>query len=530
MLETVEAFFQQLLESSIFTADLLEFIEETWREVNQRLTKALFISLNTVMLASLSRLWVCLRYHLLGIAETYSVLKSTVPQAKTPVSHVVSVLKQSQSRYLGTSALRHLRPPPKLPIEPSPSMLQSSGNLPSNSVILTDDTGVAVTLSEEEMLARARDFQTSSNTGPSKSSILGAPSSELQSPSISSTSGGPGTTTMNSKTKETGNETAKTKKNRKRKKWQKLLHAKRLLKKPPSNKKNQFTHNEKSSQQKKASSTAVSSLVQTSKAPGCSIDSGKGAPCESSAPVETVASQTLTPSASEPSNPTKTVSSNATETSLSKADKKECPEQNKKKRKHKSKWKPKRLQKRRDVSDSPQRGGFRLAVVRKNGMDKLIFGTQTLPAIQAKKKAAREKKKIAKTASASPKLSTPTFSNGPPASEKTKKPLLSGSLLSLTAMATSTPVQNSPLICSSRTHPPSDQWTPLGSGLLPTPSFSSLKTSPSTNQETPTAGSSRALYTSFSSTARGSSSNGIPAKNPTSESVDDIDKIFSHLS
>ena len=27
------------------------------REVNQRLTKALFISLNTVMLASLSRLW-----------------------------------------------------------------------------------------------------------------------------------------------------------------------------------------------------------------------------------------------------------------------------------------------------------------------------------------------------------------------------------------------------------------------------------------------------------------------------------------
>ena len=83
---------------------------------------------------------VCLRYHLLGIAETYSVLKSIVPQAKTvhcykkkvgqltdfilhlsqPVSHVVSVLKQSQSRYLGTSALRHLRPPPKLPIEPSP--------------------------------------------------------------------------------------------------------------------------------------------------------------------------------------------------------------------------------------------------------------------------------------------------------------------------------------------------------------------------------------------------------------------------
>ena len=27
------------------------------REVNQRLTKALFVSLNTVMLASLSRLW-----------------------------------------------------------------------------------------------------------------------------------------------------------------------------------------------------------------------------------------------------------------------------------------------------------------------------------------------------------------------------------------------------------------------------------------------------------------------------------------
>jgi hypothetical protein len=516
MLETVEEFFRQLLESSIFTADLLEFIEETWREVNQRLTKALFVSLNTVMLASLSRLWVCLRYHLLGIAETYSVLISTVPQAKTPVSHVVSVLKQSQRRYLGTSALRHLRPPPKLPIEPSPSMLQSSGNLPSNSAILMDDTGVAVTLSEEEMLARARDFQTSSNTGPSKSSILGAPSSELQSPSISSTNEGQGTTTMNSKTKETG----KTKKNRKRKKWQKLLNAKRLLKK------NQFSHNKKSSQQKKASSTPVSSLVQTSKAPECSIDSGKGAPCESSAPVETVASQTLAPSASEPSNPTETVLSNATETSLSKADKKKCPEQTKKKRKRKSKWKPKRLQKQRDKSGSPQRGGFRLAVVRKNGIDKLIFGTQTLPAVQARKKAAREKKKIAKTASASPKLSTPTSSKGPPASEKAKKP---DSLLSLAAMATSTPVQRS-LICSSRTYPPSNQWTPLGSGLLPTPSFSSLKASASTNQETPTAESSRALYISFSSTAHGAASNGTPAKNPTSESVDDIDNIFSHLS
>ena len=34
MLETVGAFFQQLLESSIFTADLLEFIEETWRHVS----------------------------------------------------------------------------------------------------------------------------------------------------------------------------------------------------------------------------------------------------------------------------------------------------------------------------------------------------------------------------------------------------------------------------------------------------------------------------------------------------------------
>ena len=34
MLETVEEFFRQLLESSIFTADLLEFIEETWRHVS----------------------------------------------------------------------------------------------------------------------------------------------------------------------------------------------------------------------------------------------------------------------------------------------------------------------------------------------------------------------------------------------------------------------------------------------------------------------------------------------------------------
>ena len=80
VVEAVEELFGQLLEAAIFTADLLEFIEETWRqvylsivehlvthphmlcyldhrEVNQRLTRALFVHLNTVMLASLSRIW-----------------------------------------------------------------------------------------------------------------------------------------------------------------------------------------------------------------------------------------------------------------------------------------------------------------------------------------------------------------------------------------------------------------------------------------------------------------------------------------
>jgi hypothetical protein len=52
----IEDTYLQLLESATFTADLLQFTEDTWREVNQRLVRSLFVPFNTIMLASLSRI------------------------------------------------------------------------------------------------------------------------------------------------------------------------------------------------------------------------------------------------------------------------------------------------------------------------------------------------------------------------------------------------------------------------------------------------------------------------------------------
>lgn len=269
---------------------------------------------------------------------------------------------------------------------------------------------VAVTLSEEKMLARARDFQTSSNTALTKPPVIlrAQPGSELQSTSLSTTDGCEGSSTVNRKS-----ETSKKEKNRLRKrKRRKLL--KRLHKKSSGKqRKNELSHHKEKQDEP---------LVQTSVSPNSNGESGK---------------QQLVPPAGEPTSST-TPSING---------KKKQKSWNRKWWKQKSRRKAKRLQEQGDESASLVHDRFRLAVVRKNGVEKLIFGKKTMAAILARKKAARQKKKIAKAALTPARPNTLT-STEKPAAPKLKYPCLSASPL---IMATSAPVQNSTSPCSTMT-------------------------------------------------------------------------------
>ena len=202
---------------------------------------------------------------------------------------------------------------------------------------------VAVTLTEEEMLARARDFQTPSDEGLSTSAVLlrAPPGPELQ-----PTGGGGGLARVEGEG-EVGKSCSREGKRRKRKKGPKSLSTflcvKKLGKRPSVGRKDQLSISSQSSEDQRIS------------------------------PSDGVKD-------SEPSS-----------VECAKADENKCLQL---KRKHRSR--AKRLRKRRKSVS-----GFRLVVVRRHGVQKLVFGRKVWAARKAKKRATLDN-----PAAAGPRAST----------------------------------------------------------------------------------------------------------------------------
>jgi hypothetical protein len=357
VVEAVQELYPQILEAATFSADLLQFIEGTWREVNQRLVGRLFVPFNTVMLASLSRIWVCLRCHLLGLAETYAALKNTVPQVEMPVSQVVAHLKESQRSYLGTPCLRHLQPPPS---DPSPSE-QQCGPLRGIPPVAAGDTGVAVTLTEEELEARARDFQT-------VSSLTAVPSTSAELHPASGATVCRESARVKSKCKTTSKPLSGGKNRwKKRKKWlkprTKLLIKARKFRKTP----------------KQAAISQLSKAAVSRKLKCKPTADGKSVQPEEAAGSGPTAGSSNRPITEQESNPNK----------------KTTPGSSKKKRCGKE---VKRLQRKGHRPRFPL-AEFRRIMVSHRGKQKMIFGKKVLAERLAKREAARKKSETNKKGS-----------------------------------------------------------------------------------------------------------------------------------
>lgn len=161
---------KELLNCATFTATTLKFIEDTFGEVMQQLVRRLFVPVNVLFVASLSRFWFCLRYHLLHIIKTYDALRpyllvSTGEQLPQVQAH----LPQCYHGYLanaqeptqltsfggGTSPLDFS----VSSISKGASVDQPSLSKPTSSALSNViDFGVPVQPSAEQLISRQKDF------------------------------------------------------------------------------------------------------------------------------------------------------------------------------------------------------------------------------------------------------------------------------------------------------------------------------------------------------------------------------------